>query len=136
VLEAIEDASLVVIAPSNPYISIWPILAVQAIRQTVEHKRTPVVGVSPVIGGKAVKGPADQMLKRLAGGTSPAHVASCYPGLLDALVIDQADAAGAEGLEAVHVRPHVTRTLMKDKRTARLLAESVLEAARGGVMRE
>jgi LPPG:FO 2-phospho-L-lactate transferase len=136
VLEAIEDASLVVIAPSNPYISIWPILAVQAIRQTVEHKRTPVVGVSPVIGGKAVKGPADRMLKRLAGGTSPAHVASCYPGLLDALVIDQADAAGAEGLEAVHVRPHVTRTLMKDKRTARLLAESVLEAARGGVVRE
>ena len=136
VLEAIEDASLVVIAPSNPYISIWPILAVQAIRQTVQRKRTPVVGVSPVIGGKAVKGPADQMLKRLAGGTAPAHVARCYPGLLDALVIDQADAAGAEGLEAVHVRPHVTRTLMKDKRTARVLAESVLEAARGGVMRE
>jgi len=136
VLEAIDRSSVVVIAPSNPYISIWPILAVQAIRHTVQHKRTPVVGVSPVIGGKAVKGPADQMLKRLAGGTSPAHVARCYPGLLDALVIDQADAAGAEGLEAVHVRPHLTRTLMKDKRTARLLAESVLEAARGGVMRE
>ena len=136
VLEAIEDASLVVIAPSNPYISIWPILAVAAIRQTVQRKRTPVVAVSPVIGGKAVKGPADQMLKRLAGGTAPAHVARCYPGLLDALVIDQADAAGAEGLEAVRVRPHVTRTLMSDRRTARLLAESVLEAARGGVMRE
>ena len=95
-----------------------------------------MVAVSPLVGGKAVKGPADVMMKRLAGGTSPAHVARCYPGLLDALVIDQADAAGAEGLEAVHVRPHVTRTLMKDKRTARLLAESVLEAARGGVMRE
>ena len=135
VLEAIDDASLVVIAPSNPYISVWPILAVQAIRHTVQRRRTPVVGVSPVIGGKAVKGPADQMLKRLAGGTSPAHVASCYPGLLDALVIDEADAVGAEGLEAVGVRPHVTRTLMKDKRTARLLAEAVLEAARGGVMR-
>jgi LPPG:FO 2-phospho-L-lactate transferase len=136
VLEAIDGASLVVIAPSNPYISIWPILAVQAIRHAVQRKRTPVVGVSPVIGGKAVKGPADQMLKRLAGGTSPAHVARCYPGLLDALVIDQADAAGAEGLEAVRVRPHVTRTLMKDRRTARLLAEAVLEAAGGGVMRE
>jgi LPPG:FO 2-phospho-L-lactate transferase len=132
VLEAIDGASLVVIAPSNPYISIWPILAVQAIRHAVQRKRTPVVGVSPVIGGKAVKGPADQMLKRLAGGTSPAHVARCYPGLLDALVIDQADAAGAEGLEAVRVRPHVTRTLMKDRRTARLLAEAVLEAAGGG----
>ena len=89
-----------------------------------------------MIGGKAVKGPADAMLKRLAGGTSPAHVARCYPGLLDALVIDQADAAGADALEAARVRPHVTRTLMKDRRTGRLLAEAVLEAARGGVMRE
>jgi LPPG:FO 2-phospho-L-lactate transferase len=136
VLEAIERASLVVIAPSNPYISIWPILAVQAIRVAVQQKRTPVVAVSPVIAGKAVKGPADAMLTRLAGGTSPAHVAHCYPGLLDALVIDQADAAGAEELEAVRVRPHVTRTLMKDRRTTRVLAEAVLEAARGGVMRE
>jgi LPPG:FO 2-phospho-L-lactate transferase len=136
VLDAIQDASLVVIAPSNPYISIWPILAVGAIRVTVQRKRTPVVGVSPVIGGKAVKGPVDAMLRRLAGGTSPAHVARCYPGLLDALVIDQADAAGAPALEEVRVRPHVTRTLMKDLRTSRLLAEAVLEAARGGVMRE
>jgi len=136
VLEALEEASLVVIAPSNPYISIWPILAVQAIRQALQRKRTPVVGVSPVIGGRAVKGPADAMLKRLAGGTSPAHVAGCYPGLLDALVIDQADAAGADALAAARVRPHVTRTLMKDRRAGRLLAEAVLEAARGGGMRE
>jgi LPPG:FO 2-phospho-L-lactate transferase len=136
VIEAIDQASLVVIAPSNPYISIWPILAVSAIRATVQRKRTPVVGVSPVIGGKAVKGPADAMLKRLAGGTSPAHVARCYPGLLDALVIDQADAAGADALEAAHVRPHVTGTLMKDRRAGRLLAEAVLEAAQGAVMRE
>ena len=63
------------------------------------------------------------------------HVAHCYPGLLDALVIDQADAAGAEALEAIRVRPHVTRTLMEDKRTTRMLAEAVLEAARGGVTR-
>jgi LPPG:FO 2-phospho-L-lactate transferase len=136
VLDAIEQASLVVIAPSNPYISVWPILAVGAIRVTVQRKRTPVVAVSPLVGGKAVKGPADAMMKRLAGGTSPADVARCYPGLLDALVIDEADAAGATALEEARVRPHVTRTLMKDKRTARLLAEAVLEAARGGVMRE
>jgi LPPG:FO 2-phospho-L-lactate transferase len=129
VLEAIDDASLVVIAPSNPYISIWPILAVQAIEDSVRSTPTPVVGVSPVIGGKAVKGPAGRMLDRLAGGTSPAHVAGCYPGLLDALVIDEADAAGAEVLEAAGVRPHVTRTLMADRETARVLAEHVLEAA-------
>lgn len=136
VIEAIEQASLVVIAPSNPYISVWPILAVAGIRVTVQRTRTPVVAVSPLIGGRAVKGPLDAMIRRLAGGTTPAHVARCYPGLLDALVIDQTDAAGADALEAVRVRPFVTRTLIKDRRAARLLAEAVLEAARGGVMRE
>ncbi len=135
VLAAIEQASLVVIAPSNPYISIWPILAVHAIGVAVRRKRTPVVGVSPLIGGKAVKGPAGRMLRRLAGGTSPAHVAGCYPGLLDALVVDEADAAGAVALEAMRIRPHVARTLMTDRRSARLLAGKVLEAARSGVMR-
>jgi LPPG:FO 2-phospho-L-lactate transferase len=135
VLESIEHASLVVIAPSNPYISIWPILAVEPIREAVQRRQTPVVGVSPVIGGKAVKGPADRMLERLAGGTSAADVAGCYPGLLDALVIDEADAGGAEGLEAIGVRPHVTGTLMTDLPAARRLAESVLAAARDGVVR-
>jgi LPPG:FO 2-phospho-L-lactate transferase len=130
VVEAIESAGLVVIAPSNPYISIWPILAVRGIRAAVQAKRPAVVAVSPVIGGKAVKGPADAMLKRLAGGTSSAHVAGCYRGLIDALVIDTADVAEAGELEAMGVRPHVARTLMKDRRAARALVEAVLEAAR------
>jgi LPPG:FO 2-phospho-L-lactate transferase len=135
VLGAIEQASLVVVAPSNPYISIWPILAVEPIRDAVQRKHTPVVGVSPAIGGKAVKGPAARMLESLAGGTSPVHVAGCYPGLLDALVIDEADAAGADELAETGVRPHVTSTLMTDRQAACRLAESVLEAARGGVTR-
>jgi LPPG:FO 2-phospho-L-lactate transferase len=130
VAEAIERASLVVIAPSNPYISVWPILAVRGISEAVRGTSRPVVGVSPLIGGKAVKGPADRMLRRLAGGTSPAHVAGCYPGLLDALVVDEADRAGVKGVEAAGIRPHVTRTLMRDRRAARRLAEGVLEAAR------
>jgi LPPG:FO 2-phospho-L-lactate transferase len=129
VVEAIDEASLVVIAPSNPYISIWPILAVRAIKEAVQRRRTAVVGVSPIVGGKAVKGPADRMLRRIAGGTSPAHVAGCYAGLIDALVIDEADAAGAKGVERLGARPHVTRTLMRDRRTSRRLAEAVLEAA-------
>ncbi len=136
VIDAIEHAGLVVIAPSNPYISIWPILAVAGIREAVRGKRAPVVAVSPLIGGRAIKGPADRMLRSLAGGTSPAHVAGCYPDLLDALVIDRADEAGAQALEEVPVRPQVTRTLMRDRRSARLLAEAVLEAAAGGVVRE
>jgi LPPG:FO 2-phospho-L-lactate transferase len=136
VLEAIGEASLVVIAPSNPYISVWPILAVQGIRESIQRQQAPVVGVSPLIGGKAVKGPAAEMLERLAGGTSPADVAGCYAGLLDALVIDEADSPGAGALETAGVRPHVTRTLMKDRRARRLLAETVLEAARDGVTHE
>jgi LPPG:FO 2-phospho-L-lactate transferase len=130
VTEAIERASLVVIAPSNPYISVWPILAVRGISEAVRGTSRPVVGVSPLIGGKAVKGPADRMLRRLAGGTSPAHVAACYPGLLDALVVDEADRAGVKGVEAAGIRSHVARTLMRDRRAARRLAEAVLEAAR------
>src|SRR5262249_61131475 len=130
VVQAIESAALVVIAPSNPYISIWPILAVRGIRPAIQAKPPAVVAVSPVIGGKAVKGPADAMLKRLAGGTSPAHVAGCYQGLIDALVVDTADAADVDGLEAIGVRATVARTLMKDRRAARALAKAVLEAAR------
>ena len=130
VLEAIQNASLLVIAPSNPCISIWPILAVREIRVALQRRRVRVVAVSPLIGGKAVKGPADRMLRRLAGGTSPAHVAGCYQGLLDVLVLDRADAAGTTRLEALGVRAHVTQTLMRSPAAARRLAQAVLEAAR------
>jgi LPPG:FO 2-phospho-L-lactate transferase len=126
VLEALAGADVILVAPSNPYVSIRPILAVPGIREAVEHRRAPCVAVSPLVGGRAVKGPADRMLRRLAGGTAPAHVASCYAGLVDALVVDVADApvelpAG--------VRPVVTRTLMSDVEAARRLAADVLEAA-------
>ena len=83
------------------------------------------MAVSPLIGGRAVKGPADRMLARLAGGTSPAHVASCYAGLIDALVLDEADAHDVENLA---VRPVVTKTLMSDADASRRLAEAVLAA--------
>ena len=92
VLEAIRDADAIVLAPSNPYVSLGPILAVAAIREAVEARGARCVAVSPLIGGRAVKGPLDRMLTRMAGGTTPAHVAGCYQGLIDALVIDGADA--------------------------------------------
>jgi LPPG:FO 2-phospho-L-lactate transferase len=83
------------------------------------------IAVSPLIGGRAVKGPADRMLARLAGGTTPAHVASCYPGLIDALVVDEAD---ADSLDGLGVRAIVTRTLMSDGDARRRLAEVVVGA--------
>ena len=126
VVAALDDADLIVIAPSNPYVSIGPILAVPAIRAALERRRVPAVAVSPLVGGRAVKGPADRMLARLAGGTSPAHVASCYAGLIDALVLDEAD---ADDTALLPVRPIVTRTLMVDGDARRRLAEAVLEVA-------
>ncbi len=129
VLEALGDADLVAIAPSNPYVSIEPILAVSAIRRTLESRRAPTLAVSPLIGGRAVKGPAAEMLERLAGGTTPAHVASCYRGLIDTLVLDAADAAGADEVAALGIRPLVAPTLMSGPDGGRHLAEAVLEAA-------
>jgi LPPG:FO 2-phospho-L-lactate transferase len=126
VLEALGAADLLLIAPSNPYVSIGPILAVRALREALEGRSVPCVAVSPLIGGRAVKGPADRMLARLAGGTGPAAVASCYPGLVDALVVDEADAHDLDGLGGV--RPIVTRTLMRDEQARRRLAEAALGA--------
>jgi len=126
VLEAIESAELLLIAPSNPYVSIAPILALEPVHDALAQRSVPCVAVSPLIGGWAVKGPADRMLARLAGCTSPAHVASCYPGLIDALVVDEADAGSLDGLG--DVRPIVTRTLMSDADARRRLAEAVLGA--------
>ena len=126
VLEALAEAELLLVAPSNPYVSIWPILAVSAIRKALGARHVPAVAVSPLIGGLAVRGPADRMLARLGGGTSPAHVAGQYAGLIDALVVDEADADDLGGLG--DVRPIVTRTLMADAQARRRLAEAALGA--------
>jgi LPPG:FO 2-phospho-L-lactate transferase len=121
---ALESAAAIVIAPSNPYVSIGPILAVAEIRSTLERRRVRCVAVSPLVGGAAVKGPADRMLARMAGGTTPAHVASCYQGIVDVLVVDEADVPAEAPVALV-----ATKTLMADRAASRRLAEAVLEAA-------
>jgi LPPG:FO 2-phospho-L-lactate transferase len=126
VVEALESADVVLIAPSNPFVSIQPILAVAEIRRALERRTTQCVAVSPLIGGRAVKGPADRMLRRLAGGTTPAHVAGCYEGLIDTLVVDEAD---ADASHSAPVRVVVTQTLMRDLDAARRLAAVALDAA-------
>jgi LPPG:FO 2-phospho-L-lactate transferase len=126
VVEAIDGADVILFAPSNPYVSIGPILAVDEIRAAVERRAVPCVAVSPLVGGRAVKGPADRMLARLAGGTTPAHVASCYEGLIDVLVVDESDALDRPipGLQ----RTLVTKTLMTDEEAARKLAAAAVHA--------
>jgi LPPG:FO 2-phospho-L-lactate transferase len=126
VLEALEAAELIAIAPSNPFVSIRPILAVDEIRTAVARRRERVVAVSPLIGGRAVKGPADAMFTSLAGGTGAGQVTDCYKGLIGALVLDEADADDAESVAERGVRPLVTRTLMSEPDARQALVETVL----------
>ena len=124
VLQAIAAADAIVVAPSNPYVSIQPILAVGALREALADRRVRCVAVSPLIGGRAVKGPLDRMLLRMAGGTTPAHVTQCYKGLIDVLVIDHADAPASADVPLV-----VSDILIGDREAARRLAAVTLEAA-------
>jgi LPPG:FO 2-phospho-L-lactate transferase len=126
VVDAIEQADAILIAPSNPFLSIGPIVAVEEIRAAIAARSKPSVAVSPLIGGAAVTGPLGRMLTRMAGGTTPAHVARCHEGLVDTLVVDEADAPADADVELV-----VTRTLMSDAESERRLAAVVLEAACG-----
>jgi LPPG:FO 2-phospho-L-lactate transferase len=128
VLDALHEADLILIAPSNPFVSIGPILAVERIRSALERRRIPCVAVSPLIGGRAVKGPAAEMLMRLNGGTSAAHVAQSYMGLIDALVFDETDAHDADAVSELGVRPIIARTLMRDAAARRRLAEATLDS--------
>ena len=125
-LGAVSEADLLLLAPSNPFVSIGPIIAVRELREALAARPVPCVAISPLIGGRAVKGPADRMLGRLAGGTSPRHVAQQYAGLIDALVVDEADAHDLDGLAGV--QPIVTRTLMSDADARRRLVEAALGA--------
>ena len=124
VLAALGEADAILFAPSNPYLSIGPILAVTAIRDAIAARSVRCVAVSPLVGGAAVTGPAGRMLTRMAGGTTPAHVTQCHEGLIDALVIDESDAPAEADVELF-----VTTTLMRSRDEERRLAEVVLEAA-------
>ena len=124
VVESLEAAEAILFAPSNPFLSIGPILAVSGIRDAVERRQVRSVAVSPLAGGKAFSGPLDRMLRRMSGGTEPRQVASCYKGLIDMLVIDEQDAGAQAPVELL-----VTATRMHDRDSERRLAEVVLEAA-------
>jgi LPPG:FO 2-phospho-L-lactate transferase len=129
VLEALRDADAIIVAPSNPLVSIGPILAVPGVRDALRETNAPVVAVSPIVGGVALKGPADRMLAALGHESSAPGVARLYSGFLDALVIDREDAALADDVAATGVRPFVTDTIMRDAESRRALAKATLEAA-------
>lgn len=132
VVEAIEEASTLVIAPSNPFLSIAPILAVSAISEAVRAFGGPVVGVSPLIGGRAVKGPADRLLARLAGAASTVAVAERYDGMLTHLLVDDADASELSELAERGITAVATDILMRDGAARERIARSALELAATG----
>jgi LPPG:FO 2-phospho-L-lactate transferase len=127
-VDAVADPELsaIVIAPSNPYLSIDPILAVPGVREVLEGVRVPVIAVSPIIHGKAVKGPTAKIMSELGIDVTPSAIAHHYRGLIDGLVIDESDAAGAD---QIGVPVAATRTLMNDIDDKRHLARVVLAFA-------
>ncbi len=128
VLEALDHAETIVVCPSNPVISIGPIVAVPGVRDALRRRRDRVVGVSPIIAGAPVKGPADRLMGPLGMEVSCVGVARAYRDFCSALVIDAGDAARAAEVEALGVRAVVADTLMRDARVAAALARHTLDA--------
>jgi LPPG:FO 2-phospho-L-lactate transferase len=135
-LAALRDADLVVIAPSNPVVSIGPTLALRGMREAIEaagEAGTPRVAVSPIIAGRALKGPADRMLTSLGHESSAVAVARIYRGLVDRFVLDSADAALAPEVEALGMHAVVRPTVMRDDQDRARLAGAILELVGGAL---
>lgn len=124
VLDAIRDTDLVVIGPSNPIVSVGPILALEVIREMVASADT--VAVSPIVAGRALKGPADRMLASLGHEASALGVARLYSGLVDRFVIDEQDAELRPEIEALGMAVEVLPTVMRDEDGRAALAAALL----------
>jgi LPPG:FO 2-phospho-L-lactate transferase len=131
VLDAIGAAAVVIVCPSNPYVSIAPILAVPGIREALLAGAAPVVAVTPIVAGRALRGPADRMLAWLGSEATSAGVAQLYaeryPGLLDGFVVDRRDAALEPRIAALGLKVLVADTVMESDGDRIRLAQAVLE---------
>lgn len=126
---AAPDLAAIVICPSNPYVSVDPILSVPGMRRAIASTGVPVVAVSPIIGGAAVKGPAAKMMRELGHSPSALAIAQHYAGFVRGLAIDEADRAYAGEIEALGMSVLVTGTLMSSDADRRRLAEECLAFA-------
>jgi LPPG:FO 2-phospho-L-lactate transferase len=129
VLEALAAADVIVVCPSNPVVSIGPILAVPGILGAVSASRAPVVAISPIVGGAPVKGPADRLLRGLGHEVSARGVAALYREFADGFVFDERDAELTGDIAAMGLRAHSMDTIMRDAAASRRLAEAALELA-------
>ena len=129
-IEAVEQAEAIVIAPSNPFLSIDPLFAVPGVREAVTASDAPVVAISPIIGGAAVKGPAAEILASLGHDVSALGVARLYDGLADVFILDEQDADLVDQIEAeTSLRCTATQTLMSGQAEKRALAQAALAEA-------
>ncbi len=128
VLEALEGADTIVVCPSNPVVSIGPLLAVPGVLDQLQSRRDRIVAVSPIIAGAALKGPADRLLKEMGFESSAAGVAKWYTSWVGTLVIDEVDADLAADIEAEGVRCLVAPTVMSTVGVAARLSRTVLDA--------
>ncbi len=128
-LDILKEAEAILIAPSNPIVSIGSILAVPGIHDTLHEASGMVVAISPIVGGAPIKGPADKLMRGLGMDVSAVGVARCYRDFLDVMVIDTQDAHLAGAIEDLGIPTLVTDTIMRDGTTKANLARSVLQAA-------
>ena len=135
VLAAIGGADAIVFCPSNPLVSIGPILALPGMTEALEASSAPKVAVSPIVGGRALKGPADRMLASLGHEVSATGVARMYAGLIDGMVVDRTDEDERAGIEALGMRVLVTGSVMRDAEDRARLASETLEFGSGLVAR-
>lgn len=130
VLEAIASADTIIIAPSNPIVSIAPVLAVRGVREALIARRDDTVAISGIIGGKALKGPAARLLEELGHESSAVGVARIYTEIASTLLVDGVDAHLADDVEATGLRCVVTSTIMSSRADAATLTAACLEATR------
>src|ERR687893_2498985 len=135
VLAAIGGADAIVLCPSNPVVSVGPILALPGMTEALAPSTAPKVAVSPIVGGRALKGPADRMLASLGHEVSSTGVARMYAGLVDGMVVDRADEDERAGIEALGMRVLVTESIMRDAEDRARLASETIEFGAGLVAR-
>ena len=126
VIDAIKNAEIVIICPSNPIVSIGTILGLKGVREALKQTKARKIAVSPIIAGAPVKGPADKLLRGLGLEVSAFSVANLYADFLDAFVIDFADASEKQRIEQLGLKVKVTNTIMKDSDDKVKLAKTVL----------
>jgi LPPG:FO 2-phospho-L-lactate transferase len=127
-LRAIRAAAGVILAPSNPFVSLGPIFTLRGVRDTLHRVRSRVAAISPIVGGRTIKGPADKMLRGLGMAVSPVSVAHLYSDIAGVFVLDNVDRRFAPAIEKLGLRPVVTDTIMTTPARAARLAEVVLRA--------